>query len=98
MKSLKLTGLIWNGLCQQVNFDCQHPTKMHTEIANAKHVLVYVIVGLTVAFGINSASHAGREIVIVQGVAEHYYNFCICIVSTINSKYYSKPYCFRLIQ
>ena len=59
---------------------------------------VYVIVWLTVVFGINSASNVGRKIVIVQGTAEHYYNFHTCIASTINSKYYSQPYCYRLIQ
>ena len=53
---------------------------------------------LAVVFGINSVSNAGKKIVIVQGAAEHYYNFHTCIVSTINSKYYSKPYCYRLIQ
>ena len=60
--------------------------------------LVYVIVWLAVVFGINSASNVGRKIVIVRGAAEHYYNFHTCIASTINSKYYSKPYCYRLIQ
>ena len=61
-------------------------------------VFVYVIVWLAVVFGINSASNAGKKIVIVRGEAEHYYNFHTCIASTINSKYYSKPYCYRLIQ
>ena len=46
-------------------------------------MLVYVIVWLAVVFGINSASNAGRKIVIVRGAAEHYYNFRICIASTI---------------
>ena len=39
-----------------------------------------------------------RKVVIVWGVAEHYCTFHTCIVSTINSKYYSKPYCYKLIQ
>ena len=43
-----------------------------------------VIVWLAVVFGINSVSNAGRKIVIVQGTAEHYYNFHTCIASTIN--------------
>ena len=47
-------------------------------------LLVYVIVWLAVVFGINSASNAGKNIVIVQGVAKHYYNFYTCIASTIN--------------
>ena len=82
------------------------------------YVLVYVIVWLAVVFGINSASNAGRKIVIVRGAvfginsasnggrkivivrgaAEHYYNFHTCIASTINYKYYSQPYRYRLIQ
>ena len=61
-------------------------------------VFVYVMVWLAVVFGINSASNAGRKIVIVRGAAEHYYNFHTCIASTINSNYYNKPYCYRLIQ
>ena len=56
---------------------------------HTNHLLVYVIVWLAVVFGINSASNAGRKIVIVQGAAEYYYNFHTCIASTINSKYYS---------
>ena len=51
--------------------------------------LVYVIVWLAVVFGINSASSAGGNIVIVRGEAEHYYSFPACITRTINSKYYS---------
>ena len=35
-------------------------------------LFVYVIVWLAVVFGINSASNAGKKIVIVQGTAEHY--------------------------
>ena len=73
----------------------KQPHKMNT--FKAMQVLVYVIVWLAVVFGINSVSNAGREIVIVRGAAEHYYNFHTCIVSTINFKYYSKPYCYRLI-
>ena len=38
-------------------------------------VFVYVIVWEAVVFGINSASNAGKKIVIVRGAAEHYYNF-----------------------
>ena len=38
-------------------------------------LVVYVIVWLAVVFGINSASNAGKKIVIVRGAAEHYYNF-----------------------
>ena len=48
-------------------------------------------VWLAVVFGINSASNAGKKVVIVRGVAEHYYTFHTCIASTVNSKYYSKP-------
>ena len=47
---------------------------------------------------IASASNARRKIVIVRGTVEHYYNFHTCIVSTVNSKCYSKTYCYRLIQ
>ena len=36
---------------------------------------MYVIVWLVVVFGINSVSNACKKIVIVQGTAEHYYNF-----------------------
>ena len=73
-------------------------TKLPHNVILLCNVLVYVIVWLAVVFGINSASNAGKKIVIVRGAAEHYYNFHTCIASTINSKYYSKPYCYRLIQ
>ena len=69
-------------------------TKTDTALAKS----VYVIVWLAVVFGINSASNPGRKIVIVRGAAERYYNFHACIASTINFKYYSKLYCYRLIQ
>ena len=46
-------------------------------------------VWVVIVFGINSASNVGRKIVIVQGTAEHYYNFTACIMSAINSKYYT---------
>ena len=59
---------------------------------------MFVYVWFAVVFEINSASNAGKKIVIVQGAAEHYYNFHTCIVSTINFKYYSKPYSYRLSQ
>ena len=52
-------------------------------------VLVYVIVWLAVVFGINSASNAGRKILIMRSKAKHYYSFPACITRTINSKYYS---------
>ena len=65
---------------------------------NLDNQLVYVIVWLAVVFGINSARNAGMKIVIVLGCASHYYNFPTCITRTINSKYYSHPYCYRLIQ
>ena len=38
-------------------------------------VLVYVIAWAAVVFGINCASNVGRKLVIVRGVAEHYYCF-----------------------
>ena len=53
---------------------------------------------MAVVFGINSVSKAGKKIVTVQGAAEHYYIFHTCIVSNIKLKYYSKPYCYKLIQ
>ena len=53
---------------------------------------------LAVVFGINSASNTGGKIVTVQGAAEHYYYFPACITRTINSKYYSQSYCYKLIQ
>ena len=41
-------------------------------------------------FGINSASNAGRETVIVQGIAERYYSFLPALrVLLRNSKYYT---------
>ena len=43
------------------------------------NLFVYVIVWLAVVFGINSASNAGKKIVIVWGAAEHYYNFLTCM-------------------
>ena len=61
-------------------------------------ILFVYVIWLAVVFGINSASSAGKKIVRVQSAAEHYYTFHTCIASTINSKYYSKPYCYRLIQ
>ena len=42
------------------------------------------VVWFAVVFGINSASNAGRKIVIVWGAAEYYYTFHSCIASTIN--------------
>ena len=36
----------------------------------------------------NSASNAGREIVIVQGATKHYYTFYASIVSNINQNMY----------
>ena len=48
--------------------------------ASINVVFVYIIVQLAVVFGINSASNAGRNFVIVQDAAEHYYNFHTCIV------------------
>ena len=59
-------------------------------------ILFEYVIWLAVVFGINSTSSAGKKI--VQSAAEHYHSFHICIASTINSKYYSKPYCYRLIQ
>ena len=38
-------------------------------------IYVYVIVWVTVIFGINCVSNAGRKLVIVRGAAEHYYCF-----------------------
>ena len=61
-------------------------------------ICVYVIVWLAVVFGISSASNTGWKIVIVQGAAEHYYSFPACITGTINCKYYSQSYCYKLIQ
>jgi len=40
-----------------------------------QHKLVYVIGWVAVVFGINCASNTGRKLVIVGGVAEHYYCF-----------------------
>ena len=59
-------------------------------------LLVFVIVWVAVVFGINCTSNAGRKIVTVRGAAELL--FPACITSAINSKYYSKPYCYKLIQ
>ena len=61
------------------------------------HLYTYIIVWLALVFEINSASNADKKIVIVWGAAKHYYNFHSCIASTINYKFYNKPYCYRLI-
>ena len=67
-------------------------------VTDLPEVLVYVIVWVAIVFGINCTSNAGGKLVIVGGAAEHYYKFPACITSAINSKYYSKPYCYKLIQ
>ena len=36
---------------------------------------MYTVVWVAIVFGNNSTSNAGRRIAIVQGTAEHYYNF-----------------------
>ena len=49
--------------------------KVHMDGVNYYGVLVYAIVWLAIAFGINSASNAGSKAVIACGEAKQYYIF-----------------------
>ena len=48
-------------------------------IKNQQCIKVLVIVWVAVVFGINYASNAGRNLVIVRGTAEHYYSFLLAL-------------------